>query len=169
MSTKRRKRRSPGDGGVVEYQTKAGPRFRINAVVTLADGSTKRVFMRKGPNGETWTDADSAKAALRAVLAESNKGTLIEPSQQPFGAYCAEVIEGMRIAPQTRASYKKNLRNHIAPYPMAKVPLARLTGQQLTAHYRKLETSGRKDHRAGEGLSARTVRYIHTIIHGILK
>jgi integrase len=32
-----------------------------------------------------------------------------------------------------------------------------------------LEKSGRKDHRAGEGLSARTVRYLHTTIHGILR
>jgi hypothetical protein len=31
-----------------------------------------------------------------------------------------------------------------------------------------LEASGRKDHRAGEGLSPRTVRYLHTIIHGVL-
>jgi integrase len=31
-----------------------------------------------------------------------------------------------------------------------------------------LETAGRKDHRAGEGLSPRTVRYLHTIIHGVL-
>jgi integrase len=169
VSAKRRQRRSPGDGGLVAYETKSGTRYRLNAVVTLANGSTKRVFMRKGPNGEIWTDIESARAALRAMLSESDKGTLIEPSQQPFGTYCAEVIEGMRIAPQTRASYVKNLRNHIEPYPIARVPLARLTGQALTSHYRKLETSGRKDHKAGEGLSARTVRYLHTIIHGILR
>ena len=48
------------------------------------------------------------------------------------------------------------------------MPLAQLTGQRLTAHYRLLETSGRKDHRAGEGLSARTIRYLHTIIHKVL-
>ena len=48
------------------------------------------------------------------------------------------------------------------------MPLAQLTGQRLTAHYRVLEKSGRKDHREGEPLSARTVRYIHTIIHGVL-
>jgi integrase len=169
MTAKGRKRRSPGDGGVVAYETKSGTRYRLNAVVNLPDGSTKRVFMRKGPNGEIWTDIESARTALRSMLAESDKGTFIEPSQQPFGAYCAEVIEGMRIAPQTRASYVKNLRNHIEPYPIARTPLARLTGQALTAHYRKLETSGRKDHKAGEGLSARTVRYIHTIIHGIMR
>jgi integrase len=74
----------------------------------------------------------------------------------------------MRIAPQTGASHVKNLRNHIEPYPIAAVPLALLTGQRLTAHYRLLEKSGRKDHRAGEPLSARTVRYLHTIIHGVL-
>ena len=46
--------------------------------------------------------------------------------------------------------------------------MMQLTGQRLTAHYRALEKSGRKDHREGEGLSARTVRYLHTIIHGVL-
>jgi integrase len=43
-----------------------------------------------------------------------------------------------------------------------------LTGIRLTSHYRVLERSGRKDYREGEGLSARTVRYLHTIIHGVL-
>jgi integrase len=89
-------------------------------------------------------------------------------SRQRFGAYGAEVIDGLRIGAQTKASYKKNWRNHVEPYPLAQVPLAQLTGQRLTAHYRVLEKSGRKDHRAGEGLSARTVRYLHTIIHGVL-
>ena len=70
----------------------------------------------------------------------------------------------MRIGPQTMASYKKNWRNHVEPYPPARLPLAQLSGQRLTAHYRMLEKSGRKDHLKGEGLSARTVRYLHTII-----
>lgn len=52
------------------------------------------------------------------------------------------------------------------------MPLAQLTGLRLTSHYRLLEQSGRKDHRkdhrAGEGLSARTVRYLHTIVHKVL-
>jgi len=74
----------------------------------------------------------------------------------------------MRIGPQTRASYVKNLRCHIEGYPIADVTLAQLTGQRLTAHYRVLEKSGRKDHKAGEGLSPQTVRYVHTIIHGVL-
>jgi integrase len=35
---------------------------------------------------------------------------------------------------------------------------------RLTTLYRELETCGRRDGRGGAGLSARTVRYIHTII-----
>jgi integrase len=105
---------------------------------------------------------------LAKAQVDGREGTYIEPSKQQFGAYGAEVIDGLRVKPQTRASYVKNWRNHIAPYPIASVPLAQLTGLKLTAHYKVLETSGRKDHRAGEGLSARTVRYIHTIIHGVL-
>ena len=118
----------------------------------------KRGFMTK-KDGQAW---------LADQQAAGRKGEYIEPSKQQLGAYCAEVIDGMRIGPQTKASYVKNLRNHIEPYPVAHVPLAQLTGQRLTAHYRVLEKSGRKDHKAGEGLSARTVRYLHTIIHGVL-
>lgn len=168
MSAKGRKRRSPGDGGIYPYETAAGTRYRINATVTLPDGSTKRVFLRKGPNGERWSTPDEARAALRAILAESDKSGFTEPSQEPLGAYGAKVIEGLRISDATRASYAKNWRLHVAPYPIGKVPLARVTGQRLTAHYRVLEKSGRKDHREGEGLSPRTTRYCHQIISEVL-
>ena len=154
MSAKGRKRRSPGDGGIYPYETAAGTRYRINAVVQLPDGSSKRVFLRKGPNGERWTTPDEARAALRAILAESDKSGFTEPSQELLGTYGGEVIAGLRISDATRASYAKNWRLHVAPYPIGKLPLARETGQRLTAHYRVLEKSGRKDHRAGEPLSA---------------
>ena len=118
----------------------------------------KRGFMTKKAGQDWLADQQSA----------GRKGEYVEPSRQKFGTYGAEVIDGLRIKPQTRASYIKNWRNHVAPYPIAAVPLAQLTGTRLTAHYRLLEKSGRKDHKAGEPLSARTVRYIHTIIHGVL-
>lgn len=38
-----------------------------------------------------------------------------------------------------------------------------------TCSVTRLEKSGRKDHREGEGLSPRTVRYLHTTIYGILR
>ena len=156
-----RKRRSPGEGGCWPYQTKAGERFRAAGPVLMPGGTTKMVRKRGFTTkraGQDWL-ADQQSAG--------RKGEYVEPSRQKFGTYGAEVIDGLRIKPQTRASYIKNWRNHVAPYPIATVPLAQLTGARLTAHYRVLEKSGRKDHQAGEPLSARTVRYIHTIIHGV--
>jgi integrase len=156
------KRRSPGEGGCWAYLTKAGERFRAAGPVLMPDGMTKMVgkrgFMTK-KDGQAWL-ADQQSAG--------RKGEYVEPSRQRLGAYGAEVIDGMRIGPQTKASYKKNWRNHVESYPLAQVPLAQLTGQRLTTHYRQLEKSGRKDHREGEGLSARTVRYLHVIVHRVL-
>ena len=105
---------------------------------------------------------------LQEAQAAGHKGEYIEPSKQTFGALGAEIIDGMRLAPQTKASYKKNWRNHVEPYPIARLELPKVTGTRLTTHYRVLEKSGRKDYREGEGLSPRTVRYLHTIVHGVL-
>jgi integrase len=168
MSAAQRKRRSPGEGGAYPYKTAAGVRYRVKGQVRQADGTLKQINRRKGANGETWTTKEAALAWLHDQQSAGRKGEYVEPSSQGLGAYGAEVIEGLRIRPQTRASYVKNWRNHIEPYPIAAVPLAQLTGVRLTSHYRMLEKSGRKDYREGEGLSARTVRYIHTIIHGVL-
>lgn len=157
-----RRRRSPGQGGCWPYRTKAGVRFRAAGPVTLPDGTVTTVRKRGFPTqkaGLEW---------LADAQAAGRKREFTVPSSQRFGTYAAEVIDGMRLKPQTSASYRKNLRLHIEGYPIASVPLAQLTGQRLTSHYRMLERAGRKDHKAGEGLSARTVRYIHTIIHGIL-
>jgi integrase len=162
MAAGGRKRRSPGAGGCWAYQTKAGELFRVKGMVRMPDGALKEVNRRGFPTktaGLEWlADAQSA----------GRKGDYIEPSRLALGQYGLEVIEGLRIRPQTRASYGRNWRNHIEPYPLAAVPLAQLTGVRLTAHYRLLEKSGRKDHRAGEGLSPRTTRYIHQIVHGVL-
>ncbi len=158
MAPPRRRRRSPGEGSVWAYQTKAGERWAIGH---------PSFGTRRDANGWGRTQR-TAQRELRSRLVDASRGELVEPSRQKLGAYGAEVIDGLRVKPQTKASYVKNWRNHVAPYPLAGVPLAQLTGVRLTAHYRVLEKSGRKDHKAGGPLSARTVRYIHTIIHGVL-
>jgi integrase len=152
----------PGGGWLLAVPDEGGERFRVAGPVSMPDGTTKMVrkrgFLTK-KDGQSWL-ADQQSAG--------RKGEYVEPSKQRVGPFGAEVIDGMRIGPQTKASYKKNWRLHMTEYPIAQVPSAQLTGQRLTAHYRVLEKSGRKDHREGEGLSARTVRYLHTIIHGVL-
>ena len=48
------------------------------------------------------------------------------------------------------------------------MPLAALTTERIDRLYRDLERGGRADHREGEGLSPRTVRYVHTILSAAL-
>jgi integrase len=163
MAAKVRKRRSPGEGGAYPYKTAAGERWRVKGMVRQADGTLKEV------NKRGFGTKKEALAWLADTQSAGRKGEYVEPSRQRFGAYGAEVIDGLRIGAQTKASYVKNWRLHIAAYPIADLPLAQLTGQRLTTHYRMLETSGRKDHKAGEGLSPRTVRYLHTIASRVLR
>jgi integrase len=66
------------------------------------------------------------------------------------------------------ASYRKNVRLHLKPR-LGEVQLVRLTGPRISALYRDLERDGRQDHKGGEPLSARTVRYIHTILKAALR
>lgn len=162
MSRPKAKRRSPGEGGAYSYKTAAGERWRVKGTVALPDGTAKEV------NKRGFLTKRAALDWLKDTQSSGRKGEYIEPSKQRFGAYGAEVIDGLRVRRSTKASYTKNWRNHIEGYPIAAVPIAQLTGLRLTSHYRALEKSGRTDHRAGEGLSARTVRYVHTIIHGVL-
>jgi integrase len=63
------------------------------------------------------------------------------------------------------ASYRKNIRLHIDPHLGAQ-PVARLTGSMVDAWMRKLVASGRADGQGG--LSARTVRYVYTILRSAL-
>jgi integrase len=132
----------------------------------MPDGTRKAVTRRTGPNGERWTTERDAKRALREILVAAGKGELINPDRQPVGAYLDEWLAGLRLAPSTVASYRKNVRLHVEPY-IGAVPLASLT----TAHRRAVPPArarGRADHKAGEGLSHRTVRYVHTILSAAL-
>jgi integrase len=90
-------------------------------------------------------------------------GEKLEESR--LDAYLAEWVQGQRLSPATLPSYRKNIRLHIDPYLGAQ-PVARLTGSMVDAWMRKLEASGRPDGQGG--LSARTVRYVYTILRSAL-
>jgi len=76
MSAKRkRRRRSPGEGSVWEYRTKAGQvRYAIGYLVVSPDGSQHAVTRRRGPAGEKWTTYLDASKALRDALAQVERG-----------------------------------------------------------------------------------------------
>ena len=88
----------------------------------MPDSTVKRIDRRTGYDGETWTTEQAALEWLHDQQAAGRKGEFAEPGKQKFGAYCREVMEGMRIRPQTRASYLKNLRNTSSPAPSRTFP-----------------------------------------------
>jgi integrase len=162
-----RRRRPPGEGSVFEYQTAAGvTRYGIKFDGPSADGKRRQVMRRRDANRQPWLDRDVAVDALREAVVKAGKGDWIEPSKQPVAAYLATWLDGLRLAPSTMASYRKNVRLHVVPY-IGALPLASLTSKRLTALYNELEASGRrgqKGERTGLPLAPRTVRYISTIL-----
>jgi integrase len=164
-----RRRRPAGEGGIFEYKTKAGvTRYGIKFMLPLGDGLSRQVLRRIDDNRQPWLTRDAAADALREILVKIRKQDWTEPSRQPLGEYLMTWLEGARIAPATRESYRKNIRLHVTPR-IGNVALASLTPQRLAALYRELEASGRADHRKGEPLSPRTVRYVAQILHAALR
>jgi integrase len=160
MAVKQNKRRSPGEGSVWPYRQK-------NGTERWAIGHPSFGTRRRGTNGEKWFTKKAAQEALRKILVDAARGELVEPSRQRTGAYLDEWADGLRLAPSTVASYRKNIRLHIKPQ-IGSVPLAALTTERINMLYRELEHTGRADYREGEGLSPRTVRYVHTILSAAL-
>jgi integrase len=168
MAAPERKRRSAGEGSVWAYKMKSGQqRYAIGYTLTMPGGTSKALTRRTGPNGERWTTRADASKALRAILAQADKGEVIDPSKQLVQDYLEEWLGGLRLAPSTVASYRKNIRLHIVPR-IGGVKLNALATVKIDGMYRDLERGGRADYRQGEALSARTVRYVHTILSAAL-
>ena len=158
MAPKACKRRSPGEGSVWPYQTTTGERWAIGH----PSFGTRR-------NASGWGKTKrEAQEALRAMLVDSSRGELIDPSKQPTGDFLDEWATGCAWPRRPIASYRKNIRLHIKP-AIGAVPLAALTTERIDRLYRELERGGRADYREGEGLSPRTVRYMHTILVAALR
>jgi integrase len=154
------RRRQAGEGGISEYVTKAGPRYLIKYGYIREDGS-RAVALKRG-----YPTRKAAGEALREQLGNLDRGTFVAPNKVTVGEHMATWLDGLRVEPSTVASYRKNVRLHVTPHVGA-LRLEQLTGTRLTKLYHQLEQTGRTDGKGG--LSARTVRYIHTIIHAGLR
>lgn len=89
----------PGGGGCWAYKTKAGERWRARGPVQLEDGKDRArpeemLFLTKTAGLDRLGDQQSA----------GRKGEFVVPSKQTLGQYGRDVIDGLRIGPQTRAA-----------------------------------------------------------------
>src|SRR5258708_15087422 len=165
------RRRSPGEGGAFSYKTKirkdpadTGIRWYWKAPIRMPDGTTK-IRTKSG-----FATKDAALTAMREAMVSGRNGEYVEPSKRTVGSWLDEWLETLRLSDSTVASYRKNIRLHVKP-SIGDELLSRLTSARLTRLYRELEAAGRRDGKGeltGQGLSARTVRYIHTIIGAAL-
>jgi integrase len=71
------------------------------------------------------------------------------------------------VRPATHYSYSRNVKLHLLPY-LGSARLVSIDAGALNSLYARLLTDGRRN-QAGGGLSPRSVRYLHTITHRMLK
>lgn len=110
-----------------------------------------------------------AEKLLLQKLAEIENGTYFEPSEQTVAEYLERWIEDYckpNLRQKTWESYQLLIKLHINP-ELGKVPLIKLKPAHLQKLYSSKLKGGRADGKPG-GLSSRSIRYIHAIIHEAL-
>jgi integrase len=109
-----------------------------------------------------------AERARVEKLAEVQKGAYLANGKETLGQFIPDWLKAIEttIRPATRYSYERNLRLHVLPR-IGAWPLVKIDAGVLNGLYSGLLTDGRQD--GGGGLSPRTVRYIHTVLHRALK
>jgi integrase len=102
-----------------------------------------------------------AEAARVEILSRLQRGEHVAPQKLTLGAFLAErwlPTRESQLAPSTFESYSHNVRRHVVP-GIGSARLQGLSADVLTRFYAE---------RLASGLSARTVRYLHSIIHKAL-
>jgi len=110
-----------------------------------------------------------AEKALAAALHEVGTGAHSLPSQITLADYLERFTADYmmpRLSPKTVESYRELIRLHITP-GIGTIRLQGLKPLHIQRFYSQLLETGRRDGRGG--LSARTVRYIHTVLRLALK
>jgi hypothetical protein len=113
-----------------------------------------------------------AEARLAELIGDVNRGTYVAPTKQTLGEFAAEWLVAITptIRRSTHESYSRYLRLHVVPR-LGSAHLTALDAGMLNGLYATLLESGNLTNRPGasRGLSPRTVRYIHTILHRLFK
>ena len=99
---------------------------------------------------------------LRAATSSIDNSTFQEPRKITIEEYAKEYLQtcAITLAHYTQQSYKRTLDNHILP-ALGKVKLTDLTHRQVQSFIAALSMK--------KGLSAKTVRNIHGVLHSLLE
>src|SRR5215213_3338759 len=142
-----------GTGTVYPRRNKEGKITGYRGSYFTADGRQRYV------SGKTKTEA---RQALRQAMANTDQGLVFDANKLRVGEYLDRWLSDSvsdTVKATTFERYEQITRLHLRP-TLGKVKLKTLTPAHVRGLYReKLEA----------GLSARTVRYIHTTLHKALK
>lgn len=136
-------------------------------VVDLPPGGDGRRRQAKRRGFRTKAEA---QAALDELRVGGRRGTYVAPARQTLRSFLTDDwLPAIRatVEPSTHESYARYLHRHVIPR-IGGIPLQQLDAGVLNKLYADLLDHGRLDGKPG-GLSARTVRYIHTIIGRALR
>lgn len=107
----------------------------------------------------------AAEHALRETLQSVDTGDYVDPSRLTLVAYLRErwlpAVQPPRLAPSTWSSYRWELEKRAIPR-IGTIKLQELSAAHLDAMYANLLREGGAK---GKGLSHRSVRYVHVILH----
>jgi hypothetical protein len=142
---------------------------RYNVVLELARDPVSGKRRSKWFSG--YKTKREAEQALSRLLTSRDDGSYIEPTKQTMSVFVEEWLAAIAptLRPSTHFSYSRNLRLHVLP-ALGSVELRRLDGGMLNSLYAQLLANGKRSTAyGGGGLSARSTRYVHTIIHRALR
>lgn len=108
-----------------------------------------------------------AQRVLTDTLGRLDSGSFVAPKRETVMQFFDRWFPAMktRVRSSTWDSYERNYRAHILP-ELGHVQLQQLTPALLNSFYARMLESGRLSGKGG--LSPRTVRYLHTIVHRAL-
>lgn len=102
-----------------------------------------------------------AQRYLTKVLREIDLDQFVEPSNEAVADYLAEWLKtsaGTRVTERTATDYESLIRRHLVP-PLGDRKLSQLSAPEIQRVYNAM---------LERGLSARTVRYVHSVLHSAL-
>lgn len=128
-------------------------------------GGERKQVRRRG-----FRTRDEAQRALNKVNSAVDEGRFTNPTRATVRAYLAEWLEIIEptVRPSTHHSYSRNVRLHVLPQ-LGDLRLEVVDAGCLNRLYAELLAKGNVGHRAGKGLSPRSVHYVHTILHRAFK
>lgn len=128
------------------------------AIKTIGRDSGTGKLIRKSFYGKTAAEAQKKMAEASADLV---RGEYVEPSKMTMSQWLDNWVENYTKALKgyTLRNYKSQIKNHIKPY-IGAVKVSELNTDMLQRMYNQLLASG---------LSAKTLRNIHGIVHVVLE